>query len=91
VVSVTCFADADRFSIEITDQGIGISTADLPLIFQEYRQLSNGFKTQLGGIGLGLSIIKSLTEAMDGVITVKSEIGVGSTFTVSFPLRSEPA
>lgn len=91
VVSVTCFVDADRFSIEITDQGMGISAAELPLIFQEYRQLANGFKSQLGGIGLGLSIIKSLTEAMDGVIAVKSEVGVGSTFTVTFPLRSEPA
>jgi two-component system phosphate regulon sensor histidine kinase PhoR len=91
VVSVTCSVGTDTFSIEIADQGAGISAAELPLIFQEYRQLANGFKSQLGGIGLGLSIVKNLTEAMGGVITVKSEVGVGSTFTVTLPLRSEPA
>jgi len=89
VVSVTCFADADRFGIEIADQGMGISAAELPLIFQEYRQLASGFKSQLGGIGLGLSIVKNLTEAMGGEITVKSEVGAGSTFTVTFPLKAE--
>jgi two-component system phosphate regulon sensor histidine kinase PhoR len=91
VVSVSCFADAGKFSIEIADQGIGIAAAELPLIFQEYRQLANGLRSQLGGIGLGLSIVKSLTEAMGGEIAVKSEVGVGSTFTITFPLRSEPA
>ncbi len=91
VVSVACFADAAHFGIEVTDQGMGISSLDLPLIFQEYRQLSNGFKSQLGGIGLGLSIVKNLTEAMNGTITVRSEEGAGSTFTVTLPLKSEPA
>jgi len=91
LVSVTCSIHADRFSIEIADQGAGISAAELPLIFQEYRQLGNGFKSRLGGLGLGLSIVKNLTEAMGGVITVKSEVGVGSVFTVALPLKSEPA
>ncbi|KAA2243570.1 HAMP domain-containing histidine kinase [Chitinophaga agrisoli] len=91
VVSVACFVDASHFGIEVTDQGIGISSGELPLIFQEYRQLSSGFKSQLGGIGLGLAIVKNLTEAMNGTITVRSEEGAGSTFTVTFPLKSEPA
>lgn len=88
IVSVTCFTDdKERFCIEITDQGIGIPEAELPLIFKEYHQITADIKSRFGGIGLGLSIVRNLTEIMGGSVAVKSEVGVGSTFTVAFPLK----
>ncbi|WP_173003092.1 HAMP domain-containing sensor histidine kinase [Chitinophaga sp. SYP-B3965] len=87
-VTIVCFVrDKNTACIEITDQGIGIPTSELPHIFKEYHQIVSGYKTKFGGMGLGLSIAKNLTEVMGGNIEVKSEVGEGSTFTVTLPLK----
>jgi signal transduction histidine kinase len=75
--------------IQVEDTGIGIPAALLPLVFDRFRQAHSG----KGGTGLGLAIVKSLVEAHDGQVTVESQEGKGSRFTVSLPggLVSEAA
>ena len=67
--------------IHVTDTGIGIPAALLPVIFERFRQAHSG----KSGTGLGLAIVKSLMEAHEGHVTVESQEGKGSRFTVSFP------
>ncbi len=70
--------------IEIEDTGIGIPKEKLDLVFQSFQQESAGITKKYGGTGLGLSISKRLIERMNGKITVKSELGKGSCFTICF-------
>ncbi|MCE1190180.1 MAG: ATP-binding protein [Ignavibacteria bacterium] len=72
-------------SIRVQDTGIGIHKNDLPLIFEEFRQVSEGFGRSYEGSGLGLTITKRITELMYGHLVVHSEVGKGSTFMVRFP------
>jgi signal transduction histidine kinase len=72
--------------IEVVDTGIGIPAAFLPLVFDRFRQAHSG----KGGTGLGLAIVKSLVEAHDGQVTVESQEGKGTRFTVSLP-RGTPS
>lgn len=73
------------FEIEVTDTGIGI--ADIQRIFLPFVQESEGFGRHYEGTGLGLSITQRLVEALGGIITVLTEIGKGSSFIVTLPLR----
>ena len=76
----------DYIIIKVIDTGIGISEEYHKLIFQEFRQVSEGIHRQFQGTGLGLSITKKYIELLNGSITVGSAIGAGTTFTVKFPL-----
>ncbi|GAB2543448.1 ATP-binding protein [Spirosoma aerophilum] len=77
--------------LTIEDTGIGIAPEALPHIFERFRQ-ANEFTTRLyGGTGLGLPIVRSLTEMHGGQVTVTSEQGKGSCFTVTIPFRRAPA
>jgi len=73
----------------VKDTGIGIPEESLGLIFQEFRQVSEGFNRHFEGTGLGLTITKNFIEMMDGEIRVRSTVGSGSTFTVLFPLLKD--
>jgi PAS domain S-box-containing protein len=85
--------------IKIRDTGIGIKPEFLPKIFKRFSQADSSMTRLHGGLGLGLSIVQSLTELQNGSITAASDgEGLGSTFTVSFPILisknqfiSEPA
>jgi signal transduction histidine kinase/FixJ family two-component response regulator/HPt (histidine-containing phosphotransfer) domain-containing protein len=66
----------------VQDTGIGIRSEDLPKLFSDYSQIDAKSNRTIEGTGLGLSIARSLAETMDGGITVESEFGKGSTFTV---------
>lgn len=80
--------DADHWGIEVRDTGIGISTEDQQRIFDAFWQVDGSTtRAASSGVGLGLSIVRQLTELMDGKISVASEIGSGSVFTVILPLR----
>ncbi len=70
--------------IRISDTGIGISRDNLDIIFEEFRQMSEGLARKFEGTGLGLTLAKKLADLMDGKITVESEFGKGSIFTIMF-------
>ncbi|MFM7463325.1 MAG: sensor histidine kinase, partial [Actinomycetota bacterium] len=85
-VSLTQLEDETR--IEVTDNGSGIESADLERIFERfYRADSSRSRTRKSeGSGLGLSIVKAVMQAHGGQVTVDSKVGVGSTFTLHFPI-----
>ncbi len=72
--------------IKVSDTGIGIAEKDYEIIFEEFRQASEGFSRNFEGTGLGLSITKKIVEKFGGTIRVQSEPGKGSTFTVKLPI-----
>lgn len=75
----------DNFVISVSDTGIGIPEDKLDLIFQEFRQVSEGLGREFEGTGLGLTIVKKYVEILNGKILVKSKVGEGSIFTVILP------
>lgn len=80
--------DSVRLQFEVSDTGVGISEAKTPVIFESFRQVQAGIFRQYSGSGLGLSIVKKLTETMDGEILMQSEVGRGSTFTLTIDLEA---
>ncbi|MCU0485862.1 MAG: GAF domain-containing protein [Anaerolineales bacterium] len=77
----------DTLSISVADTGIGISAEALPRIFKEFQQADNSTTRQYGGTGLGLSISRNLAALLGGDISVTSELGRGSTFTLNIPMQ----
>ncbi|MBE0539095.1 MAG: PAS domain S-box protein [Ignavibacterium sp.] len=75
--------------IKVIDTGIGIAKEDQKTIFDEFRQVSEGYNRRFEGAGLGLTIARKFVEKMGGSISLESEIGKGSTFTVVFPTDDE--
>lgn len=90
-VTVTLFRpDESRWSIRVADTGIGIPKEYRESIFEPFRQVDETIAREYGGVGLGLSIVKRLTSSLKGTIRVESELGQGSTFTVTMPLVEPP-
>jgi signal transduction histidine kinase len=79
-----------RLSIAVTDTGVGIAATDLPRLFQEFERIESGAGPKPEGTGLGLVLTKRLIELHGGSISVASQPGQGSTFTVELPLDARP-
>ena len=77
-----------HWTISVSDTGIGIPPHAREYIFDEFRQVDSSSKRLYGGTGLGLSLVQKLSRAMGGNVTVRSEVGQGSTFTVTLPLET---
>lgn len=77
-------------SLQVQDTGCGISQERLATIFEPFEQIDGGLNRRYDGSGLGLSIVKNYCDAMSGSITVASEPGKGSNFTVRLPLEICP-
>jgi signal transduction histidine kinase len=73
-------------ALSVSDTGIGIPREKIDLIWEEFRQVSEGSSRDFQGTGLGLTICKKYTELLGGKISVESEYGAGSTFLVEIPL-----
>lgn len=85
-VSLTVRADGGRLTFAVRDTGIGIPVHARDYIFEEFRQVDGSSKREFGGTGLGLALVSKLSRLLDGSVSLDSEVGVGSTFTVEFPL-----
>ncbi len=81
--------DPSQWTIQVKDTGIGIPVEALSYIFEPFRQINSAITRENRGTGLGLTITKQLVELMGGHITIESEVGKGSTFTVWLPLVTE--
>ncbi|MDD2563893.1 MAG: ATP-binding protein [Salinivirgaceae bacterium] len=74
-----------KVTFYVTDTGIGISSEQIPLIFERFRKIDNEKNRLFRGAGLGLAITKKLVELLDGEIWLESQLGIGSTFRFSIP------
>ena len=79
---------AVQWFLQVKDSGVGISKGDQAFIFEPFRQPDETMGRGYGGVGLGLAIVHQLVMLMNGSVSVESELGRGSTFTVALPLRT---
>jgi len=86
-VALRVVPETSRLEIEVTDTGPGIPVEQISLIFDLFRQLDSSSTRAHEGAGLGLYIVKSNAELLGGEVTVTSELGKGSSFTVTLPIR----
>jgi signal transduction histidine kinase len=84
--TLPCPSDASLAEIRVRDTGTGIPVTKLAAIFEPFIQLGGSMTSQRDGLGLGLSISRMLARGMGGDLMVQSEVGAGSTFTLSLPL-----
>ena len=91
-VRITATPDADpRFiRFEVADSGIGISEEALPKIFQQFTQADSSFARRYGGTGLGLAITQRLVNALGGTVGASSQVGKGSRFWFTLPMKRAP-
>jgi signal transduction histidine kinase len=76
-----------RLVLCVEDEGIGIQTEDLPLLFRPFTQLESAYTKRFEGTGLGLALTQKLVNLHGGQIRVESEVDVGSKFTAEFPVN----
>lgn len=84
-IAVRWNAHGDQVCFEVEDTGIGIPERDQPRIFERFYRVDKARSREVGGTGLGLAIVKHLAQAMRGSVRVASQLGRGTTFTVTLP------
>lgn len=87
-VRVNVFSDNNKIVISVSDQGVGIPTEDIDRIFERFYRVDKARSRDVGGTGLGLAITKHILKSLGGTISVKSELGKGSEFTVIIPQKN---
>lgn len=84
-------SDGERVEISIKDQGIGIPEEDIPQLFTRFYRAKNAISGHFQGSGLGLAITAQVIELHGGSINLESQVGVGTTITISLPVSAEPS
>ena len=81
-----------KFTLIVTDTGVGIAPEEQEIVFDKFRQSASLLTREQGGTGLGLSIVKELSKLLGGDVTLRSDLGLGSTFTVTMTpeLKEDP-
>lgn len=87
-VCVRCEGEGDEIRIHVQDSGPGIASEHLPRIFERFYRVDTARSRMMGGTGLGLAIVKHIAQAHNGRATVASELGRGSTFTITLPRKA---
>jgi signal transduction histidine kinase len=85
-ISVRLWRDGPQAVLEVADTGIGIPPDQLERVFERFYQVDGSTTRRYGGTGLGLALVKEIVEAHGGQVSVSSQVGQGSTFTVRLPL-----
>ena len=85
VLSVTGRPEQRVVALAVADTGIGISEADLAGLFVPFKQIDSKLSRKYSGTGLGLNLVRRLTELLGGQVSIQSKLGVGSTFTITIP------
>ncbi len=88
-VTVRAWADGNQVYVSVADEGIGIAPDHLNRVFERFYQVDGTTKRRFGGMGVGLAPVWEIVEAHGGTVTVGSEPGEGSTFTVALPQAEE--
>ena len=88
VVEVKTWNEKSRFLLSITDNGIGIEKNQQNQIFDKFYRVPTGNLHDVKGFGLGLNYVKTVVELQEGQISLESELGKGSKFTIEMPLSS---
>jgi signal transduction histidine kinase len=89
-ITVTLQKNSESLRVKVEDTGIGIPKEDLPLIFNRFYRVRSDQTSDIEGNGLGLSIVKTITEQHGGQVGVESESGHGSCFSVTLPVQAAP-
>jgi signal transduction histidine kinase len=84
-------ATESRAVLQVADTGEGIPAGELPRIFERFYRVDKARARETGGTGLGLAIVRHVAECHGGTVTVDSELGQGSTFTVTLPVAGPPS
>ncbi|MEQ8675919.1 MAG: ATP-binding protein [Aggregatilineales bacterium] len=88
-VTLSLIKRDNQMELEVKDTGMGIPAHARDFIFDEFRQVDQSSKRVHGGTGLGLAIVQKLAREMGGTVSVQSQVGAGSTFTVLLPINIE--
>ena len=86
-LATTCDVESESLMFSVRDTGIGIAAEDLSRLFSPFTQLDSKLSRQYAGTGLGLTLVLRLVEMHGGSVTVESEIGKGSCFTIRIPCK----
>ncbi|AZB44193.1 response regulator [Bacillus sp. FJAT-42376] len=85
-IEIRLFEEEQYLNISIKDEGLGIPKEAMDKLFNKFYRVDNSDRRRIGGTGLGLAIAKEIVKAHEGTISVQSELGKGSVFTVRLPL-----